>query len=64
MGPRRRRTHTFLASRLEDEIVLDGGELRWTFSDIEADAFRWRNRAQRPDGTWWLQQTFRVWRQT
>jgi len=47
-----------------EEIVLDRGDLRWTFSDIEADAFRWRNEAQQPDGMWWLQQTFRVWRQT
>src|SRR5262249_14351613 len=63
VGPGRRRTHTFLASRIGPEIVLEGGDLRWTFSDIEADAFRWRNEAQRPDGTWWLQQAFRVWRQ-
>jgi hypothetical protein len=62
VGPGRRRTHTFLASRVDQEIVLDGDDLRWTFSDIETDAFRWRNEAQRRDGTWWLQQTFRVWR--
>jgi len=62
VGPGRRRTHTFLASRVDQEIVLDGDDLRWTFSDIEADAFRWRNEARRHDGTWWLQQTFRVWR--
>lgn len=64
VGPGRRRTHTFLASRVGVQIVLEGGDLRWTFSDIEADAFRWRNEAQRPDGTWRLRQTFRVWRQT
>jgi hypothetical protein len=64
VGPGRRRTHTFLASRIGEEIVLDGGDLRWTFSDIEPDAFRWRNEAQQPDGTWRLRQTFRVWRQT
>jgi hypothetical protein len=62
VGPGRRRTHTFLASAVGPEIVLDGGDLRWTFSDIEADGFRWRNEAQRPDGSWWLQQEFRVWR--
>lgn len=62
VGPGRHRTHTFQASRVGEQIVLDGGDLRWTFSDIAADAFRWRNEAQRPDGTWRLQQTFRVWR--
>jgi len=56
--------HTFRASRVADDIVLDGGELRWTFSDIEAGAFRWRNEAQRPDGSWRPQQTFRTWRQS
>jgi hypothetical protein len=60
VGPGRHRTHTFLASAVGPEIVLDGGDLRWTFSDIEPDGFRWRNEAQRPDGTWWLQQEFRV----
>lgn len=63
VGPGRRRTHTFLASRVDEEIVLDGGDLRWTFFDIEPDAFRWRNEAQQPNGAWRLQQTFRVWRQ-
>ncbi|MET8353062.1 MULTISPECIES: hypothetical protein [unclassified Micromonospora] len=63
VGPGRRRTHTFLASRIGEEIVLDGDDLRWTFSHIETDEFRWRNEAQQPDGTWRLQQTFRVWRQ-
>ena len=61
MGPWRRRVHTFLAARLGDEIVLDGGDLRWTFSDIEAGAFSWRNEA-RHDGSWRRQQSFRVWR--
>src|SRR3954452_21745056 len=63
IGPGRRRVHTFLASRVGEEIVLDGGDLRWTFSDIEANAFHWRNEAQQPGGTWRLQQPFRVWRQ-
>jgi hypothetical protein len=63
VGPGRRRVHTFLARQDSAEIVLDGGDLRWTFSDIESDAFCWRNEAQQPDGEWRLQQTFRVWRQ-
>ena len=48
--------HTFLASRSGAEIVLDGGDLRWTFSDIEADTFAWRNEA-REGHAWRLQQT-------
>ncbi|MGK5682578.1 hypothetical protein [Actinoplanes sp. URMC 104] len=63
VGPGRRRVHTFLARRAGPEILLDGGDLRWTFSDIEEGAFRWRNEARLPGGGWRLQQTFRVWRQ-
>jgi hypothetical protein len=62
VGPGRRRVHTFLARRVGDDIVLDGGDLRWTFSDVETNAFRWRNQAKQPDGSWRLQQMFRVWR--
>jgi hypothetical protein len=62
VGPGRRRVHTFLAAAAGAEIVLDGGDLRWTFSDIEPDAFRWRNEARQGDGAWRVQQTFRVWR--
>jgi hypothetical protein len=61
VGPGRRRVHTFLASQAGEEIVLDGGDLRWTFSDITVDSFAWRNEA-RETGSWRLQQTFRVWR--
>jgi hypothetical protein len=61
VGPGRRRVHTFLARPAGEEIVLDGGDLRWTFSDIAADSFAWRNEA-RDGGSWRLQQTFRVWR--
>jgi len=64
VGPGRLRTHTFLASRVGEQIVLDGGDLRWTFSGITPDTFHWRNEARQPDGTWRLQQTFSVWRQT
>ena len=63
VGPGRRRTHTFLARAVNGRIVLDGGDLRWSFFDIEGDTFRWRNQARRPDGQWRLQQEFRVWRQ-
>jgi hypothetical protein len=67
VGPGRRRVHTFLAVPAGDGIVLDGGDLRWTFSDLAPsgsapEAFRWRNEAREPGGTWRLQQTFEVWR--
>ncbi|GIE34678.1 hypothetical protein Ait01nite_077230 [Actinoplanes italicus] len=67
VGPGRRRVHTFLAAPSGDGIVLDGGDLRWTFSDLapatgSPDTFRWRNEARDPGGGWRLQQTFEVWR--
>lgn len=62
VGPGRRRTHTFLAAAVGDGIILDGGDLRWTFSDIATDSLAWRNESQQPGGTWRLQQTFHVWR--
>ncbi|MEU4399228.1 hypothetical protein [Micromonospora orduensis] len=63
VGPGRHRVHTFLASRVGADIVLDGDDRRWTFFDIEPDAFRWRNEARQPDGAWGLVQSFQVWRQ-
>jgi len=62
VGPGRNRVHTFLARPAGDGIVLDGDDLRWSFHDLRPAAFRWRNEARRPDGTWRLQQEFRVWR--
>jgi hypothetical protein len=63
VGPGRRRVHTFLAVPFDDNgIRLTGGDLRWTFSDIEPTTFRWRNEARNPDGTWRLAQSFTVWR--
>jgi hypothetical protein len=64
VGPGKRRVHTFLAAQVGDRIVLDGGDLRWTFSDLATDTFRWRNEARQTDGDWRLQQTFQVWRQS
>ena len=60
VGPGRRRVHSFLARADGDRIVLDGGDLRWTFSDIEPQRFHWRNEARQPDGSWRLQQEFDV----
>ncbi|MDG4808779.1 hypothetical protein O7634_18705 [Micromonospora sp. WMMD1120] len=64
VGPGRHRVHTFLAARVGADIVLDGGDLRWTFFDIEPDSFRWRNEARQDDGVWRLVQSFRVWRRS
>lgn len=61
VGPGRRRVHTFLAVPTADGIRLDGGILRWTFSDITPTTFRWCNEIRRLDG-WHLQQSFEVWR--
>ncbi len=51
---------TFVARQVGDEIVLegqdpDGSPMRWIFSDIKKDSFRWR-RVVSPDGgeTWRL----------
>lgn len=62
IGPGRRRVHSFLAAAVPGGIVLDGGDLRWTFSDLEPSTFHWSNEARAPDGSWHLQQTFDVWR--
>jgi hypothetical protein len=36
----------------------DGTAIRWTFSDITENAFRWRGERIEPDGTWRLQVEF------
>lgn len=54
----------FIARSRGEEIVLmgmhpDGRSLRWIFSDIRRDSFRWRNLARMGDhGDWTLQQDF------
>ncbi len=55
-----RRAHTFFAAPAAGQIVLDGGDLRWTFFDVEAAAFRWHNHIQEPGGSWPLQQASRL----
>ena len=49
------------ARRMGDEIVMERAEgadlIRWTFFDIRADAFQWRNERSRDGGaTWTLEQ--------
>ena len=63
-GPGRGRSHAFIARERDGEIVLEGGDddarLRWTFSEITADTFHWRNEILEPGGDWRLQQEMRV----
>jgi len=43
--------------RLGDDVVQvglrDGRPIRWTFSDVRADAFRWQGHVLEPDGVSW-----------
>jgi hypothetical protein len=62
IGPMHGLVRTFLARKLGDEIVLETtqGEsprMRWSFSDIAKDSFRWRNELWTEKG-WRVQQTF------
>jgi hypothetical protein len=50
--------HTFVARQVGDEIVLsgktdEGDPLRWIFSDISADSFRWRSEVSSDGGITW-----------
>lgn len=52
----------FEARRVGEEIVLHGIDqertMRWTFYDIGADHFLWRNETEQSDGSWRVQQRF------
>lgn len=57
---------TFIARQVGDEIVLEGHDpegapMRWTFSEITGESFRWR-RVVSPDGgnSWRVQKEMRV----
>lgn len=63
IGPMHDMIRTFIARREGDRIVLDAnahteGALRWVFSDISQNAFKWRNFIN-DRGEWRLQQDFR-----
>ena len=55
-----------VARRSGDDIVqvgthADGTPIRWTFTDITADSFRWLGEVLQPDGkTWKLEAEFRA----
>ena len=57
-----RQVRAFTARRIDDRIVLETtqGEMprmRWSFADIRADSFTWRNEIWTGSG-WHIQQTF------
>lgn len=62
IGPMHRLVRTFIARKIDGEIVLETTEgdvprMRWSFADIEANSFTWRNELWTGSG-WRVQQTF------
>ncbi|WP_162914056.1 hypothetical protein [Taklimakanibacter lacteus] len=62
IGPMHHVVRTFIARRIGDEVVLETtqGEvprMRWSFADIGAESFAWRNELWTGNG-WRVQQTF------
>ena len=58
IGPVSGVVHAFVARQVGDEIVLSGATdevnpLRWVFSDIRADTFRWRSEVSLDTGSTW-----------
>ncbi len=67
IGPMHRVVRTFVARKLGSKVVLETTPevtpaMRWSFSDIAADSFRWENAIQ-DEGRWRIQQTFEAQRQ-
>jgi hypothetical protein len=68
IGPNQRAIHTFLARRMDEEVVLetrleDGQRMQWTFSDVTEVSFTWHNRRETEAG-WLLTQEFQARRRT
>lgn len=62
IGPMHGVVRTFLARKIGETVVLETTAdvtppMRWTFSDIAADSFRWTNEVRDGD-RWRVQQTF------
>jgi hypothetical protein len=61
IGPMQRSTYTFAARMVGADLVLDtkldGSRMRWTFSDIAPDRFRWTNEKEEA-GAWVVTQDF------
>jgi len=57
---------TFVARQLGDEIVLegknvDGHPMKWIFSNITTEAFRWRSEETQDNGkTWTLREEMQI----
>lgn len=67
IGPMHRVVRTFVARKLGSKVVLEttpeiAPAMRWSFSDVAADSFRWENQV-REAGQWRIQQTFEAKRQ-
>ena len=68
VGPEHQVVRTFAARRIDNHVVLETPaeavpRMRWSFSEISADAFRWTNEIHE-DGLWRVQQTFEARRRT
>lgn len=68
IGPMHRVIRTFTARQRGAMVVLETTTdvtpaMRWSFGDIAAEAFTWRNEVQTGNG-WWTQQTFEAKRQS
>jgi hypothetical protein len=68
IGPEHKVVRTFAARRIDDRVVLETPadvvpRMRWSFSEISADTFRWTNEIH-DDGVWWVQQSFEARRRT
>ena len=62
IGPMHGVVRTFVARKIGDQVMLETTEgevprMRWSFSDIQASSFSWRNELWTGSG-WRLQQTF------
>lgn len=62
IGPMHRVVRTFLARKTGDQVMLETSEgdvprMRWSFFDVEANSFSWRNELWTGSG-WRMQQTF------
>lgn len=62
IGPMHRMVRTFSARKVGDQVMLETTEgevprMRWSFADIKANSFSWRNEVWTESG-WRVQQTF------
>lgn len=66
LAPRQGAVKTFVARKVGDEIVLEGKTaegypVKWIFSEITPDSFRWRAEETQDNGkTWTLKEEMRI----